>query len=139
MLNEDTIFARIVKKEIPAAIIHEDDEILAFLDIKPANKGHCLVIPKKGYVTFGDIPDDLLGRLFTVAKKVAQAVKEVTGCDGYNVLMNAGEAAGQVVMHAHVHIIPRFKIDSWNFSWPEEQYDTDELENLKADLLKHLG
>ncbi len=139
MVRDDCIFCSIVAKKIPAAVVYEDTAVLAFLDIKPANKGHVLVIPKRHHASLDALPDDVLGKLFLAVKRVAKAVRGVTGCEGYNVLSNAGEAAGQVVLHAHVHIIPKFRIDSWKFNWPELEYDSEEMENLRKDIVSHMA
>lgn len=108
-----TIFQKIIDGEIPADIVYEDEQTLAFLDIQPINKGHTLVIPK---VAFQNIFDEKatpaqLCTLAEAAMKVGRAVKEAMAADGINIIMNNGEAAGQEVFHAHIHIVPRFKGD----------------------------
>lgn len=106
-----TIFEKIIKKEIPSYVIYEDELIYSFLDANPHNEGHILVTPKEPYETLSDIPDSVLQHLILIVKKIAINTKEVLNADGYNICMNNGEDANQVVPHAHFHIIPRFKDD----------------------------
>jgi histidine triad (HIT) family protein len=106
------IFDKIIAKEIPADIIYEDEFTLSFLDIKPVNHGHALVVPKTHFVNVFDGDPEILGRMMQAAQKVAHALRTVTGCDGVNITMNNEHAAGQEVFHAHLHIIPRFTGDN---------------------------
>lgn len=108
---QDTIFEKIIAREIPADIIYEDDLVLAFLDIKPVNHGHTLVIPKKKFRNVFDGDPEVLGHMMRTGQKIARALREITRCDGVNVSMNNEPAAGQEVFHAHLHIIPRFTDD----------------------------
>jgi len=134
----DCIFCKIVKGDIPATKVYEDDMVTAFLDIMPANKGHVLVIPNEHYESFDDLSKAVMEDYFSVAQRIAFAVKEVTGCDGYNLLMNTGESAGQVVMHAHLHIIPKFKNDNWKFEWPHGKYEEKEAEEMAEKIKSSL-
>lgn len=108
----DCIFCKIAKKEIPSHIVYEDAKIIAFLDINPVNKGHALVIPKQHYETFTDIPDELLKEIIIVTKKLAVTIKNKLDYTDYNIIMNNGKIAGQLVAHAHFHIQPRTANDS---------------------------
>ncbi|MCA9365519.1 HIT family protein [Candidatus Kaiserbacteria bacterium] len=121
----DTIFTKIIEREIPADIVYEDDDILAFLDINPVNKGHTLVIPKKAFVNIFDAKEKIFGKMAIVAAKLGTAIKEATGADGINLIMNNGEAAGQEVPHAHIHIVPRFEGDE-SFKTPKHVECTKE-------------
>lgn len=133
-----TIFTRIVRGEIPAAKVYEDDEFLAFLDIAPANKGHVLVITKQEFETFGDIPTSVLGRMMQVTQNVAHAVVSATRAEGYNVIMNNKPAAGQTVPHAHIHIIPRFTSDTFKLEWPHQKYGGGEMEAIRKKIAENL-
>ncbi len=108
-MSEDCIFCKIVRKEAPSSVVYEDSEILAFLDIRPVNEGHTLVIPKKHYVDIFDTPKELLAETYKVTKKIAAAVKTAIDADGISIVQQNGTAAGQDVFHLHVHIIPRFQ------------------------------
>lgn len=111
MEDENCIFCKIVKKEIPTELTYEDDNIIAFLDIKPKAKGHTLVVTKKHYQTILDIPDSMGMDLMEAIKKVSLNLIEKGEAEGFNVVMNNYESAGQIVHHAHIHIIPRKKGD----------------------------
>ena len=134
----DCIFCKIVEGEIPAAKVFEDNACIAFLDIMPANKGHVLVVPKEHHETFSDLPEKAINDVFLTGQKVAEAVKKATGCAGYNILMNAGKEAGQVVMHSHLHVIPRFSEDGVKFDWAQKKYEEGEMDSFKEKIMKEL-
>ncbi|HIP90081.1 MAG TPA: HIT family protein [Candidatus Nanopusillus sp.] len=102
------IFCKIVKGEIPAKILYEDEKTLAFLDISPRSKGHTLIIPKEHYETFEELPEEVAIDLIKTIKKVIKRLKSLNP-DGYNILNNNRSVAGQEVPHVHFHIIPRYK------------------------------
>jgi len=107
----ECIFCNIRDKKSEAEIVFEDENILAFLDIQPINYGHTLVIPKKHYDNFLTVPKDELDRLIHATQFIAGAVKRSMNADGFNVISNNGNPAGQSVYHFHFHIIPRFNND----------------------------
>lgn len=111
MPTDTCVFCRIVAGEIPAATVYEDEQLLAFLDIAPINKGHALLIPKQHYVSLTSLPPALCGHLFQVVPRLAAAVMRASGADGFNLLLSNGSVAGQVVPHTHLHIIPRLAAD----------------------------
>lgn len=124
---EDTVFMKIIRREIPAEIVYEDDDTLAFLDIAPVSPGHTLVIPKKPVQNVFDTDDETLAAVMRTVRKIAPAVRDAVGADGLNVHSNHGEAAGQIVFHLHMHLIPRF--DSDNFvMWPHKEYAAGEAQ-----------
>jgi len=123
------IFCKIVKGVIPCSKLYEDDNVLAFLDIMPVNTGHALIITKKHYETLLDVPDSVLGTYFTAVKKVAGAVKKGMEAEGFNMQMNNYPAAGQVVPHAHIHIVPRFPNDGLR-NWPGGKYKEGQQEEV---------
>ena len=110
-MNNDCVFCKIVKGEIPAEIVYEDENSLAFLDITPVNPGHVLLISKEHYENLYEMPDDLLAKMAPVIKKLAIAIKSAVNAEGINIGMNNGRPAGQLVFHAHFHIMPRFAND----------------------------
>lgn len=135
---EDTIFGKIIRHEIPAHIIYEDSETLAFLDIKPISAGHTLVLPKKASRNLFDIDEESAVALMRTIRIVTKAVKAVTNADGINVSINNESAAGQIIFHTHAHIIPRFKEDglkNWNrqFSYKEGE-DITIAEKIRTHL-----
>ena len=105
-------FCKIVSGENPASIVYEDGNVLAFMDLHPANVGHTLVVPKEHWETIYDIPQRVLSDLFAVVKRMSVAVKKVVGAEGISILQFNGRASGQSVMHFHVHVIPRFRGDA---------------------------
>jgi len=105
-MSEDCIFCRIIRKEAPASFVFEDDCVVAFLTNRPVNEGHTLVIPKKHYENIYDIPEDDIAYLFKIVKRVAHAVRDAMAAEGVRVVQNNGWAAGQVIFHFHVHVIP---------------------------------
>jgi len=133
------VFEKIAAREIPAAIIYEDDDVLAFMDISPIIKGHTLVIPKICYDPITATPDDVLAKLICTAKKIAAAQLQELGAAGVNIIQNNGAAAGQEVPHFHFHVIPRFKNDGHHWNWNAKRYDDpEEMERLAAKLRKGL-
>ncbi len=133
-----SIFSRIVNGEIPANKVFENEQTLAFLDINPASRGHTLVICKAEYPTLWEVPADLVVAVAQTAQRVAQALRAALKPDGLTVLQNNGAAAGQVVFHYHVHLIPRWESDQvLRFQKPKE-IAAEELAALAATLRSHL-
>lgn len=125
--TENCIFCQIIRKEKPADIIYEDDNTIAFLDIRPISEGHTLVIPKKHYRNIHEIPEKEVANLFRIVKKVATAVERGVKPDGISIFQNNGLAAGQVILHIHVHIVPRFKEKK---ALHRRNTNTKELDNI---------
>ena len=113
MTEPNCLFCRIIQGEIPSHQIYEDDNWLAFLDLHPVNLGHALVVPKQHCRNLFDLPANLTNKLGPVLQKLAGAVKSGTQADGLNVIWNNERAAGQIIFHAHVHLIPRFAGDDF--------------------------
>lgn len=111
-MNEPTIFEKIIAKEIPAAVVYEDDHTLAFLDVNPVSLGHTLVIPKVHYRNLLDMEDEDRNHLFATVQKVSKAIIKSGMAAGVNTVINNEPEAGQVVFHTHVHVIPRHKDDN---------------------------
>jgi histidine triad (HIT) family protein len=107
-MKNNCIFCAIAAGEIPSFKVYEDDVVLAYLDINPFSEGHTLVIPKEHSEGLLDTPDATLAAVLARVKKVAAHLKSALPCDGFNILQNNGEAAGQTVKHLHFHIVPRY-------------------------------
>jgi histidine triad (HIT) family protein len=133
----DCIFCRIVAGQLPAARVLETPEVLAFLDIAPVNYGHTLIIPKRHYQTFLDLPDELWKEMGQVSRRVAQALRTTLFAQGFNLGMNNFEAAGQVVFHAHLHVIPRYHRDGLHL-FPQENYRPGDMEKTATQLRQAL-
>ncbi len=134
------LFEKIVNREIPATIVYEDDDILAFMDIGPIIKGHTLVIPKTCYDPITETPDEVVAKLMIVAKRIAAAQMRALGADGVNIMQNNGAAAGQEIPHIHIHVIPRFNDDGHHWNWAAKSYDSpEEMEKLAAKIREGLS
>lgn len=105
-MSEDCIFCKIIQKKSPASFIYEDKNVAAFLSNRPVNEGHTLVIPKKHYENIYDLPEDELAYLSKIVKHIAHAVRNAMVAEGIRIVQNNGSAAGQVVFHFHMHVIP---------------------------------
>lgn len=120
----EDIFCRIIKGEIPSTKIYEDDDVLAILDISQTTKGHTLVIPKLHYDNFLSCPQEVMHKVMDVAQRIGQAEISILGAKGVNILTNVGEAAGQSVLHFHVHVIPRYTGGEGGFQITMKGQDT---------------
>lgn len=132
---EESIFAQIVSKKIPAHIVYEDDMVLAFLDIKPIHAGHTIVIPKQPAQDIFDISKDDWQHTAEVVRKLATSIKNAVKADGINLIMNNGTAAGQTVFYPHVHIIPRFEGDGIAVM-PQRISSYEEMQHTQADIIE---
>ena len=113
----ECIFCRIANGEIPSATLYEDDDFRVILDLGPASKGHALILPKSHAAHIYELPDELAGKAMVLAKKMAGRMTEALECDGFNIVQNNGEVAGQTVFHFHMHLIPRYEGDQVNVTW----------------------
>lgn len=116
-VSDTCIFCRIVKGELPSLRVFEDDALLAFLDINPMALGHTLLIPKGHYETLLDVPGETASRILPAAQRIGKALMAATQCAGFNCLQNNFAAAGQIVFHSHLHIVPRLEGDGLK-QWP---------------------
>lgn len=134
---KDCIFCKIVRGEIPCCKVYEDELILAFLDIAPVNFGHILVIPKAHHTSSATIPEETAGRMFRAGARLGVAQKRALDAHGYNLHLNDGSVAGQEVMHAHLHVIPRWTDDQFHFNWRQLKYASmEEMQERCAELVK---
>ena len=131
---ENCIFCKLANGEIPTNTVYEDDGYRVILDNGPATRGHALVLPKGHYADLYEIPEDVLAGAAKVAKKVAATMKEKLSCDGLNLVQNNGEAAGQTVMHFHLHIVPRYKDDGQHILWKPTSPSAEELDEIRKEL-----
>ena len=113
----ECIFCRIANGEIPSATLYEDDDFRVILDLGPASKGHALILPKSHAANIYELPDELAGKAMVLAKKMAGRMTEALECDGFNIVQNNGEVAGQTVFHFHMHLIPRYEGDQVTVTW----------------------
>lgn len=130
MRDTNCIFCKIAAGEIPSKTIYEDGTFRVILDISPATKGHALIIPKEHYANIYGLPEEQAAAAMILAKKLASHMAEILKCDGFNIIQNNGETAGQTVFHFHMHLIPRYEGDGnqdkicWNhLELPEEELE----------------
>lgn len=123
------LFCKIIKKEVPANFVYENDKVVAFLDIAPVNPGHTLVVPKMHCENILDANPEVLQELILATKKIAQAIKDSLGYEGFNLGVNNGKIAGQIVPHLHFHIMPR-RVDDGLRLWPQRKYEKGEAEEI---------
>ena len=127
----DCIFCKIVAGEIPSAKVLETDDLLAFLDISPINKGHTLLIPKAHHETLDEVPPGLAAKLGEALPGLCAAVASAAGAEGFNVFQTNRECAGQVVPHVHFHIVPRRASDGFAFGWRQGEYEGDQMAQMQ--------
>ncbi len=132
MKKDDCIFCKIANGEIPSATLYEDDDFRVILDLNPASKGHALVLPKEHADDLFSLPDETAARVLPVAKKVAGRLYRGLNCDGFNLVQNNGEIAGQTVFHFHMHLIPRYLKDTVNVGWKPGTLTEEDKEEILA-------
>jgi histidine triad (HIT) family protein len=136
----ETVFAKILRGEIPCHKVYEDDRVLAFLDVGPLSEGHTLVIPKEPAETLDALSDESAAALGRVLPRLCRAVMQATGCAHYNVLQNNGAPAHQAVFHVHFHIIPKPDgAQGLGVDWPARRIDHATAPALAAKIRDALG
>ena len=131
----DCIFCKIANGEIPSATLYEDEDFRVILDLGPASKGHALILPKAHAANIYEISDDMAAKAMILAKKMAIKMTEALKCDGFNIVQNNGEPAGQTVFHFHMHLIPRYEGDQVGITWKPGTL-ADEVKNEILEKLK---
>ena len=129
------IFCKIANGEIPSATLYEDEDFRVILDLGPASKGHALILPKAHAANIYEISDDMAAKAMILAKKMTTKMTEVLKCDGFNIVQNNGEPAGQTVFHFHMHLIQRYEGDQVGITWKHGTL-TDEVKNEILEKLK---
>ncbi len=135
MKKEDCIFCKLANGDIPTNTIYEDSDFRVFLDSSPATKGHCLIVPKEHFDNLEELSDDVASKVFPLARKMMKLLKEKLGWDGFNVVQNNGELAGQTVFHFHTHLIPRYEGDGASIAMSHTSPGEGELEKVLEQIL----
>lgn len=135
MKDDNCIFCKIANGDIPSKTIYEDEKFRVILDLAPATKGHALILPKDHYKNLFELSDDRASEVFVLAKKLAVQMKDKLNCDGFNILQNNEEVAGQTVFHFHVHLIPRYIDDNQKISLNPSEPSQEELEAVKQQII----
>jgi histidine triad (HIT) family protein len=127
------VFCDIIRGEAPASPLYADDLVMAFMDIRPVNPGHLLVVPRAHATYLAEMDEETGSRLFQVGIKLASAVRRAgVRCEGVNLFLADGEAAGQEVFHVHLHVIPRFQGDGFGFRFGPDYHRLPERATLDA-------
>ena len=134
MKDDNCIFCKLANKDIPTNIIY--DRFTVILDASPATKGHALILPKNHAANIYELPDEDASAVFVLAKKLATKMTEILHCDGFNIVQNNGEVAGQTVFHFHMHLIPRYLNDGNQdkLTWNHAEFTPEEIAEIAAEL-----
>ena len=137
MKKDDCIFCKIAAGEIPSRKIYEDKDLIAIMDLSPTSKGHSLIIPKEHYTDIYDIDEEIAGKVMKTAKKLATKMTVALNCDGFNLLQNNGETAGQTMFHFHMHLIPRYKdADNNMLKFTSVSFSDEEMDSIRDQIIK---
>lgn len=137
MKKDDCIFCKIAAGEIPSRKIYEDKDLIAIMDLNPTSKGHSLIIPKEHCTNIYDIDEDIAAKVIKTAKKLATKMTVALNCDGFNLLQNNGETAGQTMFHFHMHLIPRYKdADNNMLKFTSVSFSDEEMDAIRDQIIK---
>ena len=137
-MEENCIFCKIADGEIPSKTLYEDDMFRVILDINPASKGHALILTKKHFKNIYEMDNVTATEVFVLAKRMAKAMTEALGCNGFNIVQNNGEVAGQTVFHFHLHLIPRYTNDGIQFNMEGKEAKDYNLDDIQAIILQKM-
>ena len=135
MKDNNCIFCKIANGEIPSKTLYEDEKFRVILDLGPATKGHALILPKEHYANLYDLPEEHAGDAMKLAKKMVTKITDKLGCEGFNLVQNNGDLAGQTVFHFHLHMIPRYQADRQTIGWKPQEESQEELEEIKNQII----
>ncbi len=136
MKDDNCIFCKIANGEIPSRTLYEDEDFRVIMDMAPATKGHSLIMPKNHYKNIYEIADDTAAKVFPLAKKMATLMTEKLGADGFNIVQNNNEVAGQTVFHFHVHLIPRYNDDNQSLVMKPQEMTDAQLDEIRDTIVK---
>ena len=131
MKDANCIFCKIANGEIPSRTVYEDEDFRVILDLNPATKGHALILPKNHFKNLYEIDDETAAKVLPLAKKMATTMTEKLGADGFNIVQNNNEVAGQTVFHFHMHLIPRYQDDNQNLVMQPNEMSPEELDAVR--------
>lgn len=134
MVKEDCIFCKIANGIIPSKTLYEDERFRVILDLGPAARGHALILPKEHYADLYELPEDTAAEAMKLARKMAARMTEKLQCEGFNLVQNNGEVAGQTVFHFHMHLIPRYQDDNQHIGWNPLSPSQEELEVVRRQI-----
>lgn len=134
MMDKDCIFCKLANGVIPTRSIYEDETFRVIMDASPATQGHALILPKDHAANIYELPEETVGKAFVLAKKLATHMTEKLQCDGFNIVQNNGEAAGQTVFHFHIHLIPRYKDDFQKIGWEPRKFLDEVMDEIQQTI-----
>lgn len=132
MKDCNCVFCKIAGGEIPSTTLYEDEDFRVILDLGPATRGHALLLPKEHYRDLFELDDETAAKVLVKAKRIAGRMKKALGADGFNLVQNNGEAAGQTVFHFHMHLIPRYRDDHVGILWEPGRTTPEEMEEIRS-------
>ena len=135
MKDDNCIFCKLANGIIPTNSIYEDENFNVILDAGPATKGHALILPKEHYRNIYELPEDTAAEVFKLAKRMAETMTKKLNADGFNIVQNNEEVAGQSVFHFHMHLIPRYKGDGQHILWKPTDPTQEELKAVRDSLI----
>ena len=133
-MDDNCIFCKLSNHIFDTNMIYEDDDFAVILDVAPATRGHALILPKEHYANIYEMPEDLTAKAFLLAKKMAEKLTGKLHCDGFNIVQNNGEIAGQTVFHFHIHLIPRYGDDGQRIAWNPLETTNEGLAALAKEI-----
>ena len=136
MKDANCIFCKIANGVIPSQTLYEDETFRVILDLGPATKGHALILPKEHHANLYELPETPAGEVMKLAKRMAAIMTERLGCEGFNLVQNNGDLAGQTVFHFHMHLIPRYRADGQKIGWKPQEVSQEELEAVKDQICR---
>lgn len=138
MKDDNCIFCKLANGEIPTNTLYEDDMFRVIFDLSPATEGHALILPKEHYSNLYELSDEAASKALILAKKMAGVMTEYFGADGFNIVQNNGECAGQTVFHFHMHLIPRYEGDHAIKFWKPGKTDSEKLSKWSKEIKEKL-
>lgn len=136
MKDDTCIFCKIANGEIPSKTLFEDEKFRVILDLAPAAKGHALILPKEHFANIYELPEETAADVIKLAKRMVTRMTEKLSCDGFNLVQNNGEIAGQTVFHYHMHLIPRYEGDGQKIGWKPGSPSQEELEAVRKQIVE---
>ncbi len=136
MKDSSCIFCKIANGEIPSKTLYEDEKFRVILDLGPATRGHALILPKEHYKNIYEMPEETVAEAMILAKKMIAKMTDKLHADGFNILQNNNEVAGQTVFHFHMHLIPRYKGDCQNIDFEHQEMTQEELEEIRKQIVE---
>ena len=136
---DDCVFCRILSGDLPAHFVYQDELVAAFLSLEQPNPYKVLVVPRHHVETVYDLKDAQAAAIFQATVKIARAVRDVSGCEGLNLVQSNGKAGQQDVFHFHLHIVPRFFGDSIVLDWDNTPASQERLSQISQDICTQLG